>query len=133
MRIVLALAITLALAGCTNLTRLGELLPLATASVANPVTPKMLYEVENGAVVAFAGLNAYKRACVSKAIPQSCRSVIKSMQVYTRQIPPLLDDLRDFVRKNDQVNASTVYNTVLNLFSSAQQIAAANNVNMGGK
>lgn len=117
-----------ALANCAQFQRVADVAGLATASIQNPVTPTMLYDVENGMIVIFAGLNAYRRACVGGTIPASCKTVIRTIQVYTKQIPPLLVTLRAFVRKNDQVNAVVVYNTVRTLLDGLRTTAAQNNV-----
>lgn len=103
------------------------------ASVQNPITKDRLYAAENGAIVVFAGLNAYKQSCMLNIIPQSCREVIARMQVVTRQIPPYLTQLRVFVKNNDQVNALVAYQQVQVLIATAKSIAASNSVPMGGQ
>lgn len=127
----LALALALALGGCAKLQQIESAIQLGQAGVANPVTPERLAAAENGAIVVFAGLNAYKRSCVDLLLPQSCRGVIASIQTYTRQIPGPLAKLRVWVRANDQINAVTAYNTIVGLIADARSIAAANNVNLG--
>jgi len=129
--ILFAAAISLPLSNCAQLQTAFEVANFTTASVANPVTPQMLNNLENGAIIVFAGLNAYRQSCVQKAIPQECRTVIRQMQVYTRQIPPLLAQLRTFVRTNDQVNAVIVYNSVANLVATLRTTATQNNVRVG--
>lgn len=123
-KVVLALALSLGLAGC----QLGDILTASTASISNPVTKDMLYEVENGTIIAFAGLKAYKKSCVELLIPQSCRATIQQIQVYTRKLPPLITSLRSFVQNNDQVNAVIAYNTVMGLVADFKAIATANNI-----
>lgn len=126
-KIILACVIALGVSACT-LEDLKNVFVASTASVANPVTPTMLYDVENGMIIAFAGLNAYKRSCVAGAIPVSCRGTIRRIQVYTRQIKPWLVQLRAFVMNNDQLNAVVVYNTVMGLISGYKAEALAGNV-----
>lgn len=128
-KLLAVVAIAFALSGCAQL---KEAVNFATVGVANPVTKNMLYEAENGAIVVFAGLNAYKQTCVQGAIPASCKDTIRAIQTYTRQIPPQLKTLRAFVRTNDQVNAPVVYNTIMQLLSNAKATASANGVNIGG-
>lgn len=123
-KIILAIALALSVAACDPI----ALFQASTASIANPVTKDMLYEVENGMIIAVAGLKAYKKSCVDLLVPQSCRQTIKDIQVYTRRIPPLILSLRSFVKNNDQVNAVIAYNTILGLVSSFKSVAAANNV-----
>lgn len=123
---IIVLALALFLGGCT--TGVDRFVQAVTIGVQNPVTERELYQFENGMIVAFAGLNAYKKACVRKAIPQSCVGVISQMQVYTRQIPPALATTRHFVRVNDRVNAQIAYKALLDLMSGYKAIASANNV-----
>lgn len=133
MKIFRALLLTVAmvsLTSCAELQRFASVANIATASVNNPVTPTMLYEVENGMIVVVAGLNAYRQACVKGSIPANCKTVIRSIQVYTKQIPPLLVELRSFVRNNNQVNAVVVYNTITNLLAGLRATAAQNNVGL---
>ena len=117
MRVLATLVLGLFLAGCAF-----------TQNYNNPITPDRLYAAENGAIVVFAGLNAYKQSCALNVIPQSCRKVIGRMQVVTRQIPPYLRQLRAFVRNNDQVNAIIAYNEVQKLIASARSMQARNGV-----
>ncbi len=119
------------LSGCLTIQDVVNGASLATASVSNPVTPDRLKAVEDGATVAFAALGAYKRVCISRTIPQSCRTVIRQIQVYTRQLPPALVELRAFVRNNDQVNAIIVYNSVQQLITGFKSVAANNNIPVG--
>lgn len=128
MKKVLILVALLALPACAQLQQLGT---FTTVGVANPVTPQMLYDAENGMILAFAGLGAYKRSCIAGAIPASCRATIQAIQGYTRQVPPLLTSARAFVKNNDQVNAQIAYNTILDLVNKAKAIATANGVQVG--
>jgi hypothetical protein len=131
------------LGGCASLAENALSLPsgILTASTANPVTPGVLYEVENGAAVAFAGLNTYRTSCKNKiladnarrrmgdTIPkENCRAIVAQLQVYTRRIPGLLSQLRKFVRENDQVNAGVVLAQVRGLISQFRTFAATNGV-----
>jgi hypothetical protein len=129
--ILLASALSLPLNNCAQLQTAFEVASFTTASVANPVTPQMLNNLENAAIIVFAGLNAYRQSCIQGAVPPECRTVIRQMQVYTRQIPPLLAQLRTFVRTNDQVNATIVYNSVANLVATLRTTATQNNVRVG--
>lgn len=118
-RIFIVLALLVPLAGCAG----GSVLTggtSLTASIANPVTPALLYDVENGAKIAVAGLLTYRRLCIAGKADTNCRSNITRIQPFTRQLctvysngrcqAGLLADLRAFVRNNDQVNAITVFN-----------------------
>lgn len=127
-RFIFIAVIAATLGGCAQLQAVLSAGSIATASIVNPVTPTMLYDAENAATVAFAGLTAYKRSCVARAIPSSCRTVIRNIQVYTRKLPSLLTSLRAFVRNNDQVNAVVAYNAITGLLADLKTVAAQNNV-----
>ncbi len=132
-KVALVIAVALALGGCTKqqLERFATAEAVVSTTIENPVTPERLYEAENGAIVVFAGLNTYKRLCLSKVIPKSCRGVITSIQVYTKQIEVQLPVLRKFVKENDQVNAVQVYNLVMDAIAKAKSTAELNKVPMG--
>lgn len=131
-KIVIALAMALALAGCATVQQavdsVGNAISVVTTSVANPVTRERLYEFENGMIVAFAGLNAYKAACVKGAIPSGCRATIRGLQAYTRQLPAQLTIVRGFVKNNDQVNAALAYATLQQMYAEFKASATANGV-----
>lgn len=127
-KLVIAITLALGISGCAQIDNVQKVLTFATMSTQNPVTREMLYAAENGMIVVVSGLNTYKRACVAKVINQSCRGVIERIQVYTRQIPPLLVSARKFVKENDQINARIVYNTLVQLVADARAIALANQV-----
>jgi len=131
-KIVLAVVLALGLSGCASVQTALQGLSYATVGVNNPVTKTHLYAVENSAIVIFAGLNAYRQACIAGAAEANCRGNIRKIQVYTRQIPPLLTNLRAFVKNNDQVNALTMYNALTQLFKDVKATAAAVGVAVGG-
>ena len=112
------------LSGCAGLN-------LAFQSTTNPVTKTMLYEVENGMTIAFAGLNTYRRSCDQGLIPVSCKATLAKIRVYTIQIPPLLKALRTFVKNNDQVNATVVFNQLTDLIGIVKSKAAAGGATIG--
>lgn len=127
-KLLLALTLTLALAGCAQFQKVLDVTSAVVVGVNNPITNNELYALENSMIVAFAGLNAYKRACIAGAIGSGCRGVIEKLQVYTRRIPPALKTLRAFVRDNDQVNARIAYNTVQQLIADFKSEAKQNGV-----
>lgn len=131
MRKVLAVClITLSLGGCAQLQQLQNLSDIATATVANPVTPDRLKQVESGALLVFKGLNLWKKSCSERLINETCNKQIEQVQVYTRQIQPYIFQLREFVKKDDQVNAVSVYNRVMGLIKTVKSQAIANGVGM---
>lgn len=127
-KIILALTLGLALAGCAQLQKVVDTTSAIVVGVNNPIGNDELYALENSMIVAFAGLNAYKRACIAGAVGSSCRDVIARLQVHTRKIPPALKRLRAFVRDNDRVNAITAYNEVRAMIDIFKAEASANGV-----
>lgn len=131
-KLALALVVAFGLGGCAHVQAVLQGAQYATVSVENPITQDHLYQIENAAIVVFAGLNAYKKSCELGAVEKYCRQNIARIQVYTRQIPPYLDQLRKFVKENDQVNAIKVYGEVKKLFDNAKATANALGVQVGG-
>lgn len=116
----------LSLAGCATFQGIETAFKLGTASVANPVTKDRLFEIETTISLVFTGLNAWKKTCAQGLINTTCKAQIASVQVYTRQIPPFLKQLRGFVKTNDQVNATVVYNNIVTLITTVRSQAATN-------
>ena len=119
-KVLIAIVLAVSMAGCAQLQGAFQ---AVTANYSNPVTPRMLYDIENSLTVAVSGLLAYKQACITKVVPASCRTIIANLQVYTRKAKPVLVQLRAFVKNNDQVNAVVAYNQVAALLSGFQQTA----------
>lgn len=130
-KIALALVLAIGLGGCAQLTAIESGLSLATKSITNPVTKDELYKLESAVQVGFIALNTYKRSCAQGLVDKSCRANVAAIQQYTRQIPPYLAQLRSFVRANDQVNASVVYNQLVTLYGNAKNTATAFGVKFG--
>jgi hypothetical protein len=76
-------------------------------------------------------LRAYKKACAAGSADIHCRDNVAQIQVYTRQIRPLVNQLRDFVDHNDQINASVVYNQLTALYANVRAAATSLGVNLG--
>ena len=126
--LVLALSAALVGAGCSTIQNIKTAVDVGTASVVNPVTKERLNQMENVAILVFTGLDSWKQTCINGTIPASCKAQIASVQVYTRQIPPYLTQLRAFVKSGDQINAVTVYNNVMNLIATVKAQAASSGV-----
>jgi hypothetical protein len=127
----LAIVLALSLAGCAQLGNIGTGISLVTASVSNPVTPTREAEIEQAIDAAIAVLNGYKKACQQGTADKNCRANISAIQVYTRQIGPLIAQLRNFVDTNDQINAIVVYNQVVTLYTNLKTSAANVGYNVG--
>lgn len=106
-KLILALALCASLAGCAGQSVLVGGTSI-NAPITNPVTPAMLYDIENGFSTAVAGLLTYRRLCLAGKADTHCRSNIQRIQVYTRLAKPLILQLRTFVRNNDQISAVSV-------------------------
>lgn len=130
----LVVALPLGLGGCSTgaLQNFDTAFSLATKSITNPVTRDDLYKVESGVQIAFTALNAYKRSCAEGLVDANCRANVAAIQQYTRQLPPLLAQLRSFVKDNDQINAALVYNQVVTLVANFKTAARNVGVNVGG-
>jgi ABC-type uncharacterized transport system auxiliary subunit len=95
-RIILALTLSLSLAGCATLEAVTDGISLATKSIANPVSPADEAQVEVALNAAVDLLRSYKQACAQGAADKNCRANVAQIQGYTRQIPPMVTapDLR---------------------------------------
>lgn len=117
-------ALCLGLGGCLTLQGVETAFKLGTASITNPVTKDRLFEIETTVSLVFTGLNAWKKTCVQGLINPTCKDQIAAVQVYTRQVKPYLQQLRLFVKTNDQVNATIVYNNIVTLIATVRSQAA---------
>lgn len=137
MRKIIAITIlALSLGGCatpfdTFVKNVETAVSLGTVSVANPITPARLEQVESTIQIVFIGLNSWKTSCAKGLLPPSCKGQIFTVQVYTRQIKPYLKQLRIFVRNNDQVNAMTIFNQLTAAIDAAKAQATASGQNIG--
>lgn len=132
MKRIFVLLLCLSLGGCAGLQNLGAAISLGTTSIADPVTPTRLNQMESTITLVFAGLNAWKSTCVKGLIPPSCKAQITAVQGYTRQIPPYLAQLRTFVKSGDQINAVSAFNNLTALVGTIRSQAAASGQTVGG-
>lgn len=123
--------VALSLGGCATIQRIQTLTELGTVSVANPITRERLAQIESAATLVFVGLNTWKRTCRAGLIPQECRRHIRTVQVYTLQMPSYLLQLRTFVRQNDQVNATVVFGQLTEIIATVRAKAAESGQNLG--
>lgn len=122
------------LGGCATLPTIHAIetaIQLGTATIANPVTKQRLYQIEQAITIVFVGLNTWKDQCKARTIPASCRDQIAHVQIYTRQLPIYLKQLRTFVKNDDQINAILVFNRVTETISAVKAQAAVNNQKIG--
>lgn len=130
-KIIIALTLSLSLAGCAQLQTLQNIAHFATATVNNPVTPAMEAQIELGFDAAVQILLTYRRACIAGNADLNCRRNIEIIQPYTTQAKPVIARLRSFVDNNDQVNAVVAYNQLVGLYGSLKTSAAAVGMNVG--
>lgn len=132
MRKLLAIiAVTLSLGGCAQLQTASTVLTAATKTYDNPVTANELYQIEASLNIVVKGLVAYRRSCLAGNADAHCRANIEAIQPYSRQVKPLLMELREFVRNDDKVNGIVVYKRLSNLYNSIMNEAATRGVNLG--
>jgi hypothetical protein len=131
-KLALVLLVALGIGGCAQLQALTGAISLSSTTYSNPVTLDKLYAAENSMIVAFAALGAYKQACSQGVADVNCKANVRKIQAYTRQLPPMLSQVRAFVKNNDQINAVIVYNEVVSLVTNLKSAAVAAGVPMGG-
>lgn len=131
-KIAFALVIAFGLGGCAQLQQAAEIAALATKSVTNPVTKDDLYKIESGVEIIFIALDSYKRSCARGLVDVNCHDNVAAIQPYTRLVKPLLIQLRGFVKNNDQINATVIYNQITQLVATVRREAAARSVTIGG-
>ena len=133
-KVLIAALVSLSLAGCATpqwlqtVEKVVSAVTLGGATVSNPVTRSRLNQMENAMIVVVAGLQTWRDSCEQHVIPATCFDQIAQVQVYTRQIPPYLEQLRAFVKNNNQVNAMVVWNEVLKIIATVKAGAAAGGV-----
>lgn len=128
---ILCLCLPLAVGGCTTLSNIGTGIDIATASIANPVTKTKETQIELAIDAAIVALKGYRTACIQHTADKNCRANIVAIQRYTRQMPPLLTQLRGFVDNDQQLNAVAVYNQLVNLYTNFKSSAANLGYNVG--
>jgi predicted small secreted protein len=133
-KIILAITLSFTLAGCATTGGFGTFISgisLATKSVTNPVTKDEEAQVELAIDAAIAVLRGYKQACIAGTADKMCRANIAAIQGYTRQMTPLLVQLRGFVDNNNQLNAVVVYNQLIALYANFKKAAGELGYNVG--
>lgn len=123
--------VALSLGGCAQLSAVSGGLSLITKTIQNPVTEQELYQIEASIRILTEALLTYRRACIAGSADLRCRENIEAIQPYTRQVPPMLAQLRGFVRNNDQINAVVLYNQLTQLYTNVKSSAAQLGVPLG--
>lgn len=133
-RLLIIPLLCLSLGACASLPSIQTIQTIAqlgTASIANPITKERLYQIEQATIIVFAGLNTLEDQCRRGTLPPTCKDQIAHVQIYTRQIPPYLKQLRAFVKNDDQINAATVFNRLTETIAAVKSQAATNNIHIG--
>lgn len=123
--------VTISLGGCAQMQTASNLLTAATKTYDNPVTEQELYQIEASFRIAVEALLTYRRACLQGTADLRCRENIEAIHPYTKQIKPLLLELRQFVRTEDRVNGIVIYKRLANLYNTIITAASARGVNLG--
>jgi len=129
--LVFGLSAALAFGGCSTLQTIGTGLSLVTKSISNPVTKAEEVQVEIAIDAAVKLLQTYKAACQAGNADVNCRANVAQIQAQTRNVPALINQLRNFVDNNDQVNATVVYNQLVALYGNVKSFAVTAGVNIG--
>lgn len=130
-RLIIVLALSLSLGACAQWQAVTGALSIATKTIANPVTKDELYAVEATARILTEALLTYRKACLAGNVDKHCRQNIEAIQPYTRQVDPLLLQLRGFVKNNDQINAVVIYNQLTQLYRNVKSSAAQLGIPLG--
>jgi predicted small secreted protein len=133
-KIILALTLSFTLAGCATTGGFSTFvsgISLATKSVTNPVTRDEEAQIELAIDAALSILRGYKKACIAGTADKMCRANIAAIQGYTRQMPPLIAQLRGFVDTDNQLNAVVVYNQLIALYANFKKAAGELGYNVG--
>lgn len=121
----------LSLAGCATFDAIGTGISLTAKSITNPVSKTEEAQIELAIDAAISALRGYKQACIAGAADKPCKANIAAIQAHTRQMPPLIAQLRSFVDNNDQVNAVVVYNQLTALYANFKTSALNLGYNIG--
>lgn len=135
-RIILALTLSLSLAGCVNGPN-GTKIFLPTASVANPVTPMSLYDLKASYAIAQAGADTYVQRyrdgfrCTKTRLESgtnlcSRRSIVVKMQDADRKAGIALGRVDIFIRDNPTIDASAVLSAAQSAVTAFYQIQQGN-------
>lgn len=96
MKKVLALALTISLAGCAGL------------SIQNPISTTTLAQAESTYGIALSAAVAYRNSCAQKLIPSTCRATVQKIQVYGASAQSAMLKARNFVRANPTLDPSAM-------------------------
>lgn len=126
MKKIIVLVLALSLAGCAGIPR--SVLDGGSSIIAdttNPITSERLYQIEASLSTAASAAIVYRRNCLAKVLPQSCRAIVEKIRGYSRTARLMLSRLRAFVRQNDQVNAIKVLLEVQGVISDLRSTVGA--------
>lgn len=116
-KIIIALSLTLALAGCGHL---GDVAKLATASIENPISGVDIYRVKNTYAAALELAVEYRRYCwsapyktlmadpVGRPLCQSRRRVVRAIQAADTRANAAIGAAETFVASNPTISAVSV-------------------------
>lgn len=125
MRKALLILSTVVLAGC------GPIGNILTGSIANPITPKVAYQIQasmDEVAIAAAVYAKQPRCPDATAVICSSQAIVKQLRLYINAGEDATHKLDDFVLNNPTLNASAIYTAALDAVNVAQNYALANGV-----
>jgi len=122
MKRIVVLALALALAGCVN----GQVIN-PFASFNNPLSKDSLAKLEAAYGAAASVALGYRNACAKGSIPAACKPIVKQIQLADRYAYNQIVVVRNFVKNNPTVDASSVIATAQQAVTAFQN--AANGAN----
>ena len=136
-RIIIALTLSLSLAGCAGLAEKVLNLPagvLAT-SISNPVAPVNIYQAKTVYDATLELANGYRDYCyskpfaalmadpVSKPVCKSRRAIVRAMQAADDKAAAAMETANNFVRNNPTLDATSVIRAAIAAVAEFQNIA----------
>lgn len=121
------LALSLFVGGCAG----GSILTggsSLTASITTPVGRRELAAVESTYGIALAAAVNYRRLCVRREIPRSCREVVNRIAAADRKVRPVRRAAHNFVRNNPTISGVSAISAFRQAVADFQSVAAANGV-----
>lgn len=112
------------LGGCAG-TPLGDMISIANAQIANPITATNVYQVKNGYAAALQVAADWRQYCfsmkyraimadpIAKPVCSSRRSVVRAIRTYGPVAGKAVQDAESFVAQHPTLDASTVISVAM--------------------
>jgi len=117
-------AISLFLGGCAG-TQIGDLISIANAQIANPISAGNVYQVKNGYAAALQVAADWRQYCfsmrykvimadpIARPVCSSRRSVVRSLRTYGPMAGRAVQDAETFVAQHPTIDASAVISAAM--------------------